>query len=111
MQSAEVRQQALDHANEIRLKRAALKRDLRDGKLPFTPLLLDPPDWLERAPIAEILRAVRYMGRKKVAQALHANGMSAARTFGGTPLAQRERLDAWLRNRHPAQYPGGPRDS
>lgn len=95
----------LRQANEIRLKRAELKRQLRAGKVPFDQILFSPPEWLEDAPIGEMMRALRGIGRTKVGKALAYTHLSWTRTFAGTPLAQRKRLDDYMRERHPSYYP------
>ncbi|HEX3263042.1 MAG TPA: hypothetical protein VHR37_05200, partial [Solirubrobacterales bacterium] len=47
--SHEQRMRALGRANEIRSRRAQLKRDLKAGKAKIEKLLLDPPDYVMSA--------------------------------------------------------------
>ena len=42
---------ALQRANEIRSKRAQLKRDLKGSRASIHQLLLDPPEWVETAKV------------------------------------------------------------
>ena len=42
-------------ANEIRTKRAKLKKDLKAGKVKIDVLLLDPPEWLGSAKVFDII--------------------------------------------------------
>lgn len=97
---------ALERANEIRLQRAQLKRDIAAKRVSFNEVLLDPPDYLARASIGEIMRAVPRMGKTSVGHALNRNGLTWTRTFIGTSIGQRQRLDRWLRDHHPANFPG-----
>src|SRR5581483_4448429 len=52
------RMEALQRANDIRSRRAQLKRDLKAGRQPIHELLLDPPDYLETAKVFDLLLAV-----------------------------------------------------
>ena len=49
--SHDQRMRALEAANEIRTRRAQLKRDLKAGKVQIEGLLLDPPEYLETAKV------------------------------------------------------------
>jgi hypothetical protein len=64
------RMDALRHANEIRSRRAQLKRDLKAGRQPIHELLLDPPDYLLTAKVFDLLLAVPKYGRVKVNKVL-----------------------------------------
>ena len=52
------RMEALQRANNIRSRRAQLKRDLKAGRQPIHELLLEPPDYLETAKVFDLLLAV-----------------------------------------------------
>ena len=56
---------ALQRANEIRSRRAQLKRDLKAGRASIHNLLLDPPQWVETAKVFDMLLAVPKYGRVK----------------------------------------------
>jgi hypothetical protein len=63
--------QALALGNETRLKRAALKRDIRTGKTSISDVLLaEIPDYLKKMPIGELIQAVRWVGPSKSRQIL-----------------------------------------
>ena len=62
------RMDALARANQIRTKRAQLKRDLKAGRLSIHQLLLNPPEYLETAKVFDMLLAVPKYGRVKVEQ-------------------------------------------
>ncbi len=61
----EQRMRALNRANEIRSKRAQLKRDLKAGKAKVESLLLDPPDYVMSAKAFDMILAVPKYGRVK----------------------------------------------
>ena len=52
------RMDALKRANEIRTRRARLKRDLKAGRAQIHGLLLDPPEYLATAKVFDLLLAV-----------------------------------------------------
>ena len=45
------RMEALHRANEIRTRRAQLKRDLKGGRMSIHDLLLEPPEFVETAKV------------------------------------------------------------
>ena len=60
------RMDALARANQIRIQRAQLKRDLKSGRRSIHSLLLDPPEYVETAKVFDMLLAVPKYGRVKV---------------------------------------------
>ena len=60
------RMDALARANQIRIERAQLKRDLKAGRRSIHSLLLDPPEYVETAKVFDMLLAVPKYGRVKV---------------------------------------------
>src|SRR5579884_3293945 len=60
------RMEALQRANDIRSRRAQLKRDLKAGRQAIHELLLDPPEYLETAKVFDLMLAVPKYGRVKV---------------------------------------------
>jgi hypothetical protein len=90
---------ALEMANEIRTKRAQLKRDLKAGKVKIDALLLDPPEWLDSAKVFDIILAVPKYGRVKVNRILNQCRISPSKTIGGLSERQRAELVALLRRR------------
>src|SRR5260370_3410337 len=59
------RMDALARANQIRIKRAQLKRDLKAGRLSIHSLLLKPPEYVETAKGFDMLLAVPKDARVK----------------------------------------------
>jgi hypothetical protein len=90
---------ALEVANQIRTKRAQLKRDLKAGKVKIDALLLDPPEWLDSAKVFDIILAVPKYGRVKVNRILNQCRISPSKTIGGLSERQRAELVALLRRR------------
>ena len=86
------RMDALHRANEIRLARAELKRDLKAGRQNILDVLLEPPAYLLTAKIYDVLLAAPKFGRVKVTQALNLCRISPAKTVGGLSTRQRHEL-------------------
>ncbi len=91
------RMDALQRANEIRTKRAQLKRDLKGGRTSIHDLLSDPPDYLETAKVFDMLLAVPKYGRVKVNKILVQCRISPSKTIGGLSERQRTELVSLLR--------------
>ena len=93
------RMEALRRANEIRTRRASLKRDLKAGRTQIHGLLLDPPEYLQTAKVFDLLLAVPKYGRVKVNRILTQCRISPSKTIGGLSERQRAELVAMLRHR------------
>src|ERR671926_1152868 len=91
------RMDALQRANEIRTRRAQLKRDLKAGRTSIHDLLLSPPDYLETAKVFDMLLAVPKYGRVKVNRILTQCRISPSKTVGGLSERQRGELVSYLR--------------
>src|SRR5215218_5563205 len=91
------RMDALQRANEIRSRRAQLKRDLKAGRASIHNLLLDPPEWVETAKVFDMLLAVPKYGRVKVNKVLVQCRISPSKTIGGLSQRQRTELVSMLR--------------
>jgi hypothetical protein len=93
------RMEALQRANDIRSRRAQLKRDLKAGRTPIHELLLNPPDYVQTAKVFDLLLAVPKYGRVKVNKILGQCRISPSKTLGGLSERQRGELVALLRRR------------
>jgi S13-like protein len=93
------RMEALQRANDIRSRRAQLKRDLKAGRQPIHELLLEPPEYLETAKVFDLLLAVPKYGRVKVNKILSQCRISPSKTIGGLSQRQRAELVALMRRR------------
>ncbi|MEX2210814.1 MAG: integration host factor, actinobacterial type [Gaiellaceae bacterium] len=89
--SLDQRMDALRRANEIRVRRAQLKKDLKDGRVKVDEILRRPPDYVETAKVFDILMAVPKFGRVKAARFLNTCRISQSKTVGG--LSERQRAE------------------
>ena len=95
--SLKQRMAALQRANEIRTRRAKLKRDLRSGRSNAQALLLSPPEYIQTAKVSEMLLAVPKYGHVKVNKILALCRISPSKTIGGLSPRQRAELVSYLR--------------
>ncbi|MFN0154210.1 MAG: integration host factor, actinobacterial type [Gaiella sp.] len=91
LRSLDQRMEALRRANDIRVRRAQLKKDLKDGMLSIDDVLLDPPDFVLTAKVFDMLMAVPKFGRVKAARLLNQCRISQSKTVGG--LSERQRAE------------------
>ena len=91
------RMDALSKANEIRTRRAQLKRDLKAGRTSIHKMLLQPPEWIETAKVLDMLLAVPKYGRVKAYKILTQCRISPSKTIGGLSERQRSELVTLLR--------------
>src|SRR5919204_1583181 len=91
------RMDALQRANQIRTRRAQLKRDLKAGRASIHDLLLEPPEYVETAKVFDMLLAVPKYGRVKVNKVLQLCRISPSKTIGGLSQRQRTELVSMLR--------------
>jgi hypothetical protein len=92
--SLDQRMEALQRANEIRVRRAKLKRDLKEGGVRIEDILSQPPEYVETAKVLDILMAVPKFGRVKAARLLNQCRISQSKTVGGLSDRQRGELIA-----------------
>jgi hypothetical protein len=95
--SLDQRMEALRRANDIRSRRARLKKDLKAGKANIHTLLLDPPEYVQTAKVVDMLLAVPKYGRVKSHRILNQCRISPSKTIGGLSQRQRAELVAQLR--------------
>ena len=86
--------EALKRANDIRVRRARLKKDLKDGSAQIERVLMEPPEYVETAKVFDILMAVPKFGRVKAARFLNQCRISQSKTVGGLSERQRAELVA-----------------
>lgn len=90
--STDQRMSALAQANEIRRRRAELKRDLKAGRASIVALLLKPPEFVETMKVCDLLMAAPKLGRVKVNKILAGCRISPAKSLGGLTGRQRAEL-------------------
>ncbi|CAN5676190.1 hypothetical protein BH24ACT25_BH24ACT25_01400 [soil metagenome] len=88
---------ALQRANDVRTRRAQLKRDLKGGRTQIHGLLLDPPEYLQTCKVFDLLLAVPKYGRVKVNRMLTQCRISPSKTIGGLSERQRNELVSHFR--------------
>ena len=97
VRSLDQRMEALRRANDIRVRRAQLKRDLKNGAVGIDEILRDPPEYVETAKVFDMLMAVPKFGRVKAARFLNQCRISQSKTVGGLSERQRAELVGLLR--------------
>ena len=90
--SLDQRMDALRRANDIRVKRAQLKKDLKTGRVQVEEILNDPPDYVGTAKVFDMLMAVPKFGRVKAARFLNQCRISPSKTIAGLSERQRQEL-------------------
>jgi hypothetical protein len=91
LRSLDQRMDALKRANDVRVKRAQLKKDLKEGKVRIEQILGNPPEYVSTAKVVDILMAVPKFGRVKAARFLNTCRISQSKTVGG--LSERQRAE------------------
>ena len=89
--SLDQRMDALRRANDIRVKRAQLKKDLKSGDVSIEEILRDPPEFESTAKVFDMLMAVPKFGRVKATRLLNQCRISQSKTVGG--LSERQRAE------------------
>ena len=92
--SLDQRMEALKRANDIRVRRAKLKKNLKDGTVQIDGVLMAPPEYVETAKVFDMLMAVPKFGRVKAARFLNQCRISQSKTVGGLSERQRAELVA-----------------
>jgi hypothetical protein len=90
--SLDQRLDALDRANQIRVRRAQLKRGLKSGETTFQEILENPPDYVLTAKVYDMLLAVPRLGRVRAGRLLTQCRISQSKTIGGLSERQRGEL-------------------
>ncbi|MDH3228123.1 MAG: hypothetical protein OEM67_13695 [Thermoleophilia bacterium] len=90
--SLDQRMEALRRANDIRSRRAQLKRDLKAGEVQITDIIEQPPDYVLTAKVFDMLMAVPKYGKVKATRFLNHCRISQGKTIGGLSERQRSEL-------------------
>jgi hypothetical protein len=88
--------QALEHANKVRLARAALKRNIARGELDAAEVIRECPWETESMTLAELLTSQRRWGRTRSRKFLLALALSENKRLGTLTQRQRQMLSAEL---------------
>jgi hypothetical protein len=90
--SLDQRMEALRRANDIRVRCAQLKKDLKVGRVQIEQILSNPPEFVSTAKVFDMLMAVPKFGRVKAARFLNQCRISQSKTVGGLSDRQRAEL-------------------
>src|SRR3990170_1116524 len=91
-QTLEQRLRALRQANEIRSRRAALKKELASGRVRIADVLAQPPACAKTAKVRDLLLAVPKVGPARAARVLSRCRIAPAKTVAGMSERQRREL-------------------
>ena len=91
LRSLDQRMDALKRANDVRVRRAKLKKDLKEGRVRIEAVLNESPEYVSTAKVFDILMAVPKFGRVKAARFLNQCRISQSKTVGG--LSERQRAE------------------
>jgi hypothetical protein len=83
---------ALAHANEVRLARAALKREIRAGHANAADVVRDCPSEVDSMAVSELLQSQRRWGRTRVRKFLMPLAVNEHRELGRLTVRQRAEL-------------------
>jgi hypothetical protein len=84
--------EALERANEIRVHRAQLKRDLKAGKVAASELIDRPYPMVDTMKVIDVLVAMPKTGRIKANARLKRCNVSPSKTLGDLSERQRNEL-------------------
>jgi hypothetical protein len=90
---------ALEHANRVRLARAALKRSVRAGDIRAAEVVQECPWEAETMSVSELLRSQTRWGRTRTRKFLGPLALNENRPLGRLTLRQREALAGALRDK------------
>jgi hypothetical protein len=90
---------SLSKANEIRIARAKLKQQLRDGNARVDQILASPPECVGTATVLDLLLAVPKIGPVRAGRLLTTARVSQTTSIRSLSARQRARLVDLLRNR------------
>jgi hypothetical protein len=92
------RLEGLRKANEIRVRRAQLKKELATGAVRIEEILARPPDFAKTERVSVLLLAVPKYGRVRVSRLLTKAQISDSKTLGGLSDRQRAELIAHFKS-------------
>jgi hypothetical protein len=85
------RMDALAVANDVRVRRARLKRDVKARRVDARAIVLEPPAYAMTMKLWDLLLAVPKLGRGKVNRMFVRLHVSPSKTLGG--LSERQRAE------------------
>ncbi len=97
--SLEQRRAALRLANDVRSRRADLKRKMKKGRVSSFDQLASPPRYIETMKVFDLLLSMPKVGRVKADKTLRQCRISPSKTVGGLSERQRREILALLGGR------------
>jgi hypothetical protein len=88
--------QALERANDVRCRRAALKRSIAAGRTGVSEVLLAPPPIVAKMALGELLVSQKGWGNVRAERFLRSAGLTEVNTLGNLTERQRHSLAALL---------------
>lgn len=92
VRSLDQRMEALARANDIRVKRAELKRKVKVGAVDVAVMLADPPQFVETMKVFDLLLAMPKTGAVKAQRIMRALSISSSKTVSGLSTRQRDAI-------------------
>lgn len=92
---------ALERANQVRLARAELKRQIASGALSAAQVILSCPEEASRWPVGALLISQPRWGRRRCQKFLERNGIAELKPLGDLTERQRRILAGQLGTRTP----------
>lgn len=83
---------ALHRANEVRLARAQLKRDVAAGEVSIPYILAEVPSYAEGMPVDDLIMAQRRWGRTRTRKVLSSLALAEGKHLGTLTERQRRAL-------------------
>ena len=88
--------EALERANHVRLRRAAIRREIADGQRAVADVLADVPPEMATMSVLNLLCAQHRWGGSRAQRVLRATGIAGHRPVGALTDRQRDALIARL---------------
>ena len=98
------RMDALHRANEIRSRRAQLKRDVRAGMVQAVDIIAEPPEWADTMRVGALLDAISGVGDSRTRRWLDHAHVSVTATLAHLTVRQRRDLAASVGRREPKVF-------
>ncbi len=95
--SLEQRLDALERANEVRTKRAVLKKEMKRGRITIDSIIRNPPQYVETMKLIDLMLEMPKYGRVKVNKVMTSCRISPSKSIGGLTERQRDDLVVTLR--------------
>ena len=80
------------HANEVRIGRARLKRELASGRVRIDEIIARPPEFAKTARVYDLLLALPKVGPARAARWLSQCRIAPSKTVAGLSERQRHEL-------------------